>query len=156
MSGFELDPRDIRPQDVERAEEQAERVEALLTELAGQDERLAEIVGTGRGDGGHVHAAVAADGRVLKVAVEPRAVREGSEALADEIVLTVRRAQQDALRQVDSLVESRWRRRCRERPSTRPSFASDWAAFSIDHPSYSHDSLWSQLTRYRQEDDYGV
>jgi hypothetical protein len=41
---------------------------------------------------------------VLKVAVEPRAVREGSEALADEIVLTVRRAQQDALRQVDSLV----------------------------------------------------
>ncbi|GGP10710.1 YbaB/EbfC family nucleoid-associated protein [Nonomuraea glycinis] len=104
MSGFELNPRDIRPQDVERAEEQAERVEALLTELAGQDELLAEIVGTGRGDGGHVHAAVAADGRVLKVAIEPRAVREGSEALADEIVLTVRRAQQDALRQVDSLV----------------------------------------------------
>jgi DNA-binding protein YbaB len=98
---FELNPRDIRPQDVERADEQAERVQALLAE---QDERLAEIVGTGRGKGGHVHAAVAADGRVLKVAIEPRAVREGSQALSDEIILTVRRAQQDALQQVDALI----------------------------------------------------
>ncbi|MFI7452007.1 YbaB/EbfC family nucleoid-associated protein [Nonomuraea sp. NPDC049714] len=101
MFGFELDPRDIRPQDVERAAEQAARVETLLAEEGG---RLAEIVGTGRGDGGHVHAAVAADGRVLKISIEPRAVREGSEALSEAIVLTVRRAQQDALRQVDALV----------------------------------------------------
>lgn len=32
MTGFELNPRDIRPQDVERAEEQAERVQALADE----------------------------------------------------------------------------------------------------------------------------
>ncbi|MEV4224697.1 YbaB/EbfC family nucleoid-associated protein [Nonomuraea sp. NPDC049725] len=103
MFGFDLDPGDIRPQDVDRADEQNARVLELLAE---GEERLGEIVGTGGGDRGHVHATAAADGRVLKITLDARAVREGSQALADDILLAVRQAQQDAQRQADDLLRS--------------------------------------------------
>ncbi|MFD2355972.1 hypothetical protein ACFSTC_51970 [Nonomuraea ferruginea] len=68
MFGFDLDPGDIREQDVDRAAEQAGRLEALLAE---QEERLAGIVGTGTGDRVQVKASAAVDGRVLEVVLGP-------------------------------------------------------------------------------------
>lgn len=103
MFGFDLDPGDIREQDVDRAAEQAGRLEALLAE---QEERLAGIVGTGTGDRVQVKASAAVDGRVLEVVLGPQAAREGSHALAEEILLAVRRAQDDTRRQAEALLSA--------------------------------------------------
>ncbi|WP_049563252.1 YbaB/EbfC family nucleoid-associated protein [Nonomuraea sp. SBT364] len=100
MFGFDLNPGDIRPQDVDRIDEQDARVQELLAE---GEERLGEIVGAG---GDRVRATAAADGRVLKVTLDARAVRDGSQALAEEILLAVRQARQDAQRQADDLLRS--------------------------------------------------
>ncbi|GGO68007.1 YbaB/EbfC family nucleoid-associated protein [Nonomuraea cavernae] len=99
--GFRIDPGNVRAQDVEEAERQAERVQALLAE---EERRVSEIVGTGGGDSGQVSALVAADGRVLEVTLQPRATRDGSEALAEEIQRAVQRAQLDAQRQAEALL----------------------------------------------------
>jgi len=103
MFGFELDLGDLREQDVDRSGEQAARLEALLAE---QEERLAEIVGTGTAARGQVTAGAAVDGRVLEVTLGPQATREGSHALAEEILLAVRRAQEDAQRQAEVLLNT--------------------------------------------------
>lgn len=103
MFGFDLGLGDIRDQDVERATEQAARVEALLAE---QEARLAEIIGSGTGERGQVRAETAADGRVVKVTLSPQAAREGSHVLAEEILLAVRRAQEDAQRQAETLLHT--------------------------------------------------
>lgn len=101
MYGFRIDPGNVRTQDVEEAGRQAERVHMLL---ADEERRVSEIVGTGRGDGGQVSALAAADGQVLEVTLQPRATRDGSEALGEEILLAVRRAQLDAQRQAEALL----------------------------------------------------
>jgi len=103
----DFDPGSVRPQDVDRVAEQGVRVRELLAE---SEEQALEIVGAGAGDHGHVRATAAADGRVLEVTLGPRAVREGSHALAEEILLAVRRAQEDAQRQADDLVRESLRK----------------------------------------------
>ncbi|WP_329083575.1 YbaB/EbfC family nucleoid-associated protein [Streptosporangium sp. NBC_01469] len=101
MFGYDIDPSDIRPRDIVKAEEQLDRFQALL---AAREEQLTEIVGTGEGDSGHVRATVASDGRVIEVTLDPRAVKGGSEALSEQILLAVHRAQQNAQRQADGLL----------------------------------------------------
>ncbi|MEO3802365.1 YbaB/EbfC family nucleoid-associated protein [Nonomuraea sp. B1E8] len=99
MFGYDVDPSDIRQGDIAKAEAQLDRFRELL---ADREEELAEIVGTGEGDRGHVRATVASDGRVIEVILDPRAVKGGSEALSEQILLAVHRAQQNAQRQVES------------------------------------------------------
>lgn len=101
MFGYDVDPTDIRQEDVDKAEEQLGRFEALL---ADREEQLAAIVGTGEDDRGYVRATVASDGLVREVTLDPRAVKGGSEALSEQIVLAVSRAQQNAQRQAESLL----------------------------------------------------
>ncbi|WP_113701009.1 YbaB/EbfC family nucleoid-associated protein [Nonomuraea lactucae] len=101
MYETDIDPANIREQDVAEAQRQAEAARALLTD---QESVLEEIVGEGGGDGGHVRATAAADGRVLEVVIDPRAMSEGSEALGEQILLAVRRAQDDAGRQAGALL----------------------------------------------------
>lgn len=101
MFGYNGDPSDIRQRDIATAEEQLNRFQSLL---ADQEQQLAEIVGTGEGDRGHVRATVASDGRVIKVTLDPHAVKGGSEALSEQILMAVHRAQQNAQRQAESLL----------------------------------------------------
>ncbi|MEU6711187.1 YbaB/EbfC family nucleoid-associated protein [Nonomuraea sp. NPDC046802] len=101
MFGYDVDPSDLRQRDIDKAEEQLDRFQALLAE---REEQLAEIVGTGEGDRGHVRATVASDGRVIKVALDSFAVKDGSKALSEQILLAVHRAQQNAQQQAESLL----------------------------------------------------
>lgn len=101
MFGYEIDPRNIRPQDVDRATEQARQAEDTLADVDGL---LAEITGTGQTNGGHVSATVTAEGRVLEVTVGQQAVRKGADALREAIFAAVGDAQSDAQSQVDALL----------------------------------------------------
>jgi DNA-binding protein YbaB len=102
MFGYDVDPSDIRRQDVDEAAEQLERFQSLLAE---REEELAEIVGKGEDDRGHVRATVASDGRVIEVTLDPRAVKDGSKALSEQILSAVHRAQQDAQRQAEAFLQ---------------------------------------------------
>lgn len=99
MFGDDVDPSGIRQRDIDKAEAQLDKLQALL---ADQEEQLAEIVGTGEGDRGYVRATVASDGSLIEVTLDPRAVKGGSAALSEQIFLAVHRAQQDAQRQVEN------------------------------------------------------
>ncbi|NUR89248.1 MAG: YbaB/EbfC family nucleoid-associated protein [Nonomuraea sp.] len=102
MFGHDPHPADIRQQDIDEAEEQLRRLQSTL---ADHEERLAEIVGTGEGERGYVRATAASDGQVIAVVLDPRAVKDGSRALSEQILLAVQRARQDALRQADALLQ---------------------------------------------------
>ncbi|MFI6297764.1 YbaB/EbfC family nucleoid-associated protein [Nonomuraea sp. NPDC050790] len=102
MFGYNVDPSDLRQQDIDKAEEQLNRFQDLL---AAREEQLAEIVGTGEDDRGYVRATVASDGLVTKVTLDPRAVKSGSGALSEQILLAVSRAQQNAQLQAETLLQ---------------------------------------------------
>ncbi|MFB9472331.1 YbaB/EbfC family nucleoid-associated protein [Nonomuraea salmonea] len=104
MSGYAIDPRDIRPQDVERATEQAFHAEAALSDV---DRLLAEVVGTGQAKG--VGAVVDAEGRVAEITLGPQALREGTDGLRDAIFAAVGAAQEHARRQADELLREHLR-----------------------------------------------
>ncbi|MEV0622514.1 YbaB/EbfC family nucleoid-associated protein [Nonomuraea sp. NPDC050404] len=106
MFGHDLNPMDLRPQDVDRATEQARGVEAALAEADGL---LAELTGTGRSRSGHVSAVVNAEGRVLDVTVGERALREGAIALCEDIFTAVGNAQEDVQRQAEALLRGHLR-----------------------------------------------
>ncbi|MEO3874417.1 YbaB/EbfC family nucleoid-associated protein [Nonomuraea sp. B12E4] len=99
MFGYDIDPRNIRSQDLDLATEQVDQAEALL---AGVEESLSEIIGVG--DSGHVRATATAEGRILEVVLGQQAVKKGSEALSEEILAAVGRAQDDARRQAETML----------------------------------------------------
>ncbi|MEU8140650.1 YbaB/EbfC family nucleoid-associated protein [Nonomuraea sp. NPDC048901] len=76
----------------------------MLTALEAAQEDLDKIVGTAKSRSGHVEASVNPEGRVLNVSFGPRALRMGSEDLAEEVMATLDLAGADAQRQADALL----------------------------------------------------
>ncbi|MEV4562291.1 YbaB/EbfC family nucleoid-associated protein [Nonomuraea sp. NPDC049419] len=99
MSGYRIDPGNIRPQDVERATEQAFQAEAALADV---DRLLAEVAGTGQAKG--VGAVVDAEGRVREITLGPQALREGLDGLREAVLAAVGAAQDHARVQADELL----------------------------------------------------
>ncbi|MER5425969.1 YbaB/EbfC family nucleoid-associated protein [Streptosporangium roseum] len=60
-----------------------------------------ELTGTGEAAGGLVGAVVSEDGLLARLRLDARAMRFGSQDLADHIVSAVRAAQQDRLERMD-------------------------------------------------------
>ncbi|WP_449063525.1 YbaB/EbfC family nucleoid-associated protein [Planomonospora algeriensis] len=101
MYGPQIDPGDIRDRDLDEAGRQGER---MLTWLETAQEELDGLTGTGETASGQVKATVDVNGRVLEVAYGPRALRLGSEELAEATLAAVREACADAERRVHDLV----------------------------------------------------
>ncbi|MEV7011185.1 YbaB/EbfC family nucleoid-associated protein [Streptosporangium sp. NPDC051022] len=101
MYGSRINPADIREEDLVRADAQADRTLAWIEEAQAD---LDKVVGVGEGASGQVRVEVTADGRVLGVVFEPRAMRLDSRTLAEEVLSAVARARGDAAGQVDRLM----------------------------------------------------
>ncbi|MFC4118725.1 YbaB/EbfC family nucleoid-associated protein [Nonomuraea zeae] len=101
MYGPQIDPANIRDQDLDEAAYQGER---MLAWLDTAQEELDKIVGTGEAADGQVRATVDPNGRVLDVAYGPRALRLGSHKLAEETLAAVGAACADAERQTHDLM----------------------------------------------------
>lgn len=87
--------------DLRRISEQAEQAHRRLKDVGGE---LGQIKGVGEGAGGKVKARTDADGRVIQVTLDPRAMRLSSQDLAEEITLAVQRAQDDGDAQRERLL----------------------------------------------------
>ncbi|MCG5220638.1 YbaB/EbfC family nucleoid-associated protein [Streptosporangium sp. KLBMP 9127] len=101
MYGSRMEPGDIRDEDLERSADQAAE---MLAWIETAKDEVDEIVGVGAGESGHVKATAAADGKVLAVTFEPRALRLDSRTLAAEVLSAVQEAQGDAERQTHELM----------------------------------------------------
>ncbi|GAA2899280.1 YbaB/EbfC family nucleoid-associated protein [Nonomuraea rubra] len=101
MFGPQLDPAHIRDEDLDEAAQQGER---MLAWLETAREELEQVTGAGESPSGQVRARVDANGRVLDVAYGTRALRMGSQELADETLAAVRVAGADAERQIHDLM----------------------------------------------------
>lgn len=87
--------------DLDQDAERAARIEAWLED--GQRE-IEAVTGHGRAADGRIQAVTTAYGQVREVVIEPRAMRLPSRTLAEEVLLAVHRAQQDAERQSRQMV----------------------------------------------------
>ncbi|QYC45531.1 hypothetical protein Nocox_39940 [Nonomuraea coxensis DSM 45129] len=96
MRRFDADPANWREADLERDAEQAAKILAWMDD--GQRE-LDEIIGAGEAADGQVKATAAVDGTVREIVITPRAMRLDSRSLAEQLMLAVTRAQDDAERQ---------------------------------------------------------
>jgi DNA-binding protein YbaB len=101
MYGPHIDPGDIRDRDLDEAGRRGERMSAWL-ETA--QEGLDALTGTGETASGQVRVTVDANGRVLEVAYGPRALRLGSEDLAEATLAAVREACADVEHRIHDLV----------------------------------------------------
>ncbi|MEV4295038.1 YbaB/EbfC family nucleoid-associated protein [Microbispora rosea] len=90
-----------RADDLGQDAERAARIEAWLED--GQRE-IEAVTGHGRAADGRIQAVTTAYGQVREVVIEPRAMRLPSRTLAEEVLLAVHRAQQDAERQSSQMV----------------------------------------------------
>ncbi|MEU6426082.1 YbaB/EbfC family nucleoid-associated protein [Microbispora sp. NPDC046973] len=90
-----------RGDDLEQDAERAARIEAWLED--GQRE-IEAVTGHGRAADGRIQVVTTAYGQVREVVIEPRAMRLPSRTLAEELLLALRRAQQDAERQTRQMV----------------------------------------------------
>ncbi|MDH2427931.1 YbaB/EbfC family nucleoid-associated protein [Sphaerisporangium sp. TRM90804] len=93
MNGFDPNPAHWRDGDLELDAERAAKILAWVED--GQHE-VDAIIGVGEAGDGQVKVTTTAEGRVREVTLAPRAMRLDSESLADELLLAVRRAQDDA------------------------------------------------------------
>ncbi|MFG1704215.1 YbaB/EbfC family nucleoid-associated protein [Nonomuraea sp. M3C6] len=96
-----MDPADIRDEDISRAEDEADRIETWINRARAD---LDELKGTGESPSGTVTATVAANGRVLDVAIAPRAMRLDSQTLSEEVLAAVAQAGQDVTRRTEELI----------------------------------------------------
>ncbi|UBU13143.1 YbaB/EbfC family nucleoid-associated protein [Nonomuraea gerenzanensis] len=103
MYGRDIDPADIRDEDLDEA---ARMGEGMLAWLESAREELDQVIGTGTAPSGEVRATVDAGGRVLDVAYGERALRLGSVRLAEETLEAVRAASADAERQTHDLMRA--------------------------------------------------
>ncbi|MEV4322835.1 YbaB/EbfC family nucleoid-associated protein [Microbispora rosea] len=87
--------------DLDQDAERAARIEAWLED--GQRE-IEAVTGHGRAADGRIQAVTTVYGQVREVVIEPRAMRLPSRTLAEEVLLAVHRAQQDAERQSRQMV----------------------------------------------------
>ncbi|MEU8274126.1 YbaB/EbfC family nucleoid-associated protein [Microbispora bryophytorum] len=87
--------------DPDQDAERAAQIEAWLED--GQRE-IEAVTGHGRAADGRIKVVTTAYGQVREVVIEPRAMRLPSRTLAEELLLALRRAQQDAERQTRRMV----------------------------------------------------
>ncbi|MBB2742687.1 UNVERIFIED_ORG: DNA-binding protein YbaB [Microbispora rosea subsp. rosea] len=87
--------------DLEQDAERAAQIEAWLEE--GQRE-IEAVTGHGRAADGRIEVVTTVYGQVREVVIEPRAMRLPSRTLAEELLLALGRAQQDAERQSRQMV----------------------------------------------------
>jgi DNA-binding protein YbaB len=87
-------------------------VDSLLSVITESDEHLArirahqaELRGRGTTANGRVVAEVLSSGALVSLSIDPRAMRLGSEVLADEILAAVRKAAQDVSGRATELME---------------------------------------------------
>ncbi|TDC84377.1 YbaB/EbfC family DNA-binding protein [Nonomuraea deserti] len=91
---FRFDDLDNATYAVERAARRAEDAKA----------ELHAIVGEGESVGGHVRVTTDVSGRVLSIRLNPRVMKRGSGDLADELMVAIRRAQDDSDAQRERLM----------------------------------------------------
>ncbi len=98
---FDFDPNAIWPGDLERLAKESQeamgRIEGVVDDLCG-------VTGEGEAADGMIKATVDGSGGLTGVTIAPRAMRRGSEAVAEEIVTAVRAAQEDAQSKVQELM----------------------------------------------------
>ncbi|MEU0480969.1 YbaB/EbfC family nucleoid-associated protein [Streptosporangium sp. NPDC006013] len=92
MFPFNSSPGGFRFEDLDRLVEDAEQVR-YRAEVARRE--LDEVTGEGESANGRVRARTGAAGLLLEVRLDPRVMEMGSQDLAEEVTLAVRRAQQD-------------------------------------------------------------
>ncbi|TDD24774.1 YbaB/EbfC family nucleoid-associated protein [Nonomuraea diastatica] len=91
---FKFEDLDNATYAVERAARRAEDAKAELD----------AIVGEGESVGGHVRVTTDVSGRVLSIRLNPRVMKRGSGDLADELMVAIRRAQDDSDAQRERLM----------------------------------------------------
>lgn len=101
MFGPRRNPADIRDEEMAREAAEADRALAWI-ERAQAD--MAAVKGVGKSASGHVVATVTAEGKVLGVSIEERAMRLGSQGLAEEVLAALAEAGLDAARQIEELI----------------------------------------------------
>ncbi|MFC7591698.1 YbaB/EbfC family nucleoid-associated protein [Nonomuraea antimicrobica] len=82
----------------------AEEVERILAWSERVQADIENVVGTGAGASGQITATVAADGTVLKVFIEERAMRLDSRTVAAEVLSAVHQAGADVARHIEKLI----------------------------------------------------
>lgn len=97
----DMDPANISERELDEA---ARRGERMLAWLESAQEEMQAVTGIGEGPSGHVRVTVDADGRVLDVRYDRRALRLGSQDLAEETLAAVRAAGADAQRRTHDLM----------------------------------------------------
>ncbi|MFI7639454.1 YbaB/EbfC family nucleoid-associated protein [Nonomuraea sp. NPDC049400] len=95
-TGPEYDPDDLI-QITEQAERDSRRLQAAQREIQ-------TISGVGEGAGGKVRVRADADGRIAQISLDPLIMKLSSQDLAEEVVLAVRRAQEDSAMQRERVV----------------------------------------------------
>lgn len=85
-------------------EQDARRAERIESWLADGEREIEAVTGRGRAADGRIQAVTTAHGLVREVVIEPRAMRLPSRTLAEELLLALRRAQEDAEQQCRQMV----------------------------------------------------
>ncbi|MBB4937757.1 DNA-binding protein YbaB [Streptosporangium album] len=96
-----MNPDDIRVEEFEQARDRAEK---MLAWIEGAQSEIDEIVGVGEGASDRIKVTTAANGKVLDVVFEPRALRLDSRTLAEEVLSAVKQARSDAERKIQDLM----------------------------------------------------
>ncbi|MEU0565506.1 YbaB/EbfC family nucleoid-associated protein [Nonomuraea sp. NPDC005983] len=94
-------PDDLLPENLERMARESEQSILRLTEMS---DELGAITGTGESADQQVRALVDNAGGIQRITIDPRAMRMGSEELADHVTAAVRAAQADAQRQGEEML----------------------------------------------------
>ncbi|MEU0484767.1 YbaB/EbfC family nucleoid-associated protein [Streptosporangium sp. NPDC006013] len=100
---FEFDPVGAGPEEFDKMSGQADRV---VRDLAGAVEEIGAVRGEGESADGLVRATVDGGGMIQGIRLDARAMRLGSEGLAEALTDVVRAAQEDARRRTESLLRS--------------------------------------------------
>ncbi|MFI7130797.1 YbaB/EbfC family nucleoid-associated protein [Nonomuraea sp. NPDC050153] len=96
-----LDPGDITNEELERVGREAEQT---IKRIAGLQERLAAIRGTGSGADGRIVVNADPSGRIDSIDLHPRVMRLASAELSEELLRAVNAAQDDCARQTSALM----------------------------------------------------
>ncbi|GAA3829711.1 hypothetical protein GCM10022226_58210 [Sphaerisporangium flaviroseum] len=101
MYSFDANPANWRDGELEQ---DAERAAKILAWLEDGERELETVVGEGAAGDGQIRVTATASGRVREVTLTRRAMRLDSVSLAEEVLLAVHRAQDDAERKSHQLV----------------------------------------------------
>ncbi|XVQ10762.1 YbaB/EbfC family nucleoid-associated protein [Spirillospora sp. CA-255316] len=98
---FDLNPANFRIEDLERVVSQADE---LMKRLSESGDEMADMVGEGESKDGLLRATVDSGGRLKSIEINPRAMRQDSESLAEGLTQAIQAAQDDALSRSEGMV----------------------------------------------------